>query len=446
MRVAIPEDGGDAANGPEGATPAGEGGPLTTGGTRRETALARLAMGLVALHVLDDSFLQPERGTSAGDHLVSGLVPTALLVAAAVMYPRVRAGARAVLALAVGSCGIVGGAVEAGYHVANGRPSGDDYTGFLALAAGVALVALGTTTLWRSRRSAGSRRRRALRRALIGVAALLIAFWVAVPLLFSYGLTHFGRASVPEADLGAPHENVSFETAEGLELDGWYVPSKNGAVVVVLPAGGRGGPQEHARMLVRRGYGVLMFDLRGTGRSEGDPYRWAGGEDVEAALASLQGRSDVDPRMIGGLGLSLGGELMLETAAETEALRAVVSEGAGIRSIREQMDKPGADKWLSAPFWASVTVATAVFSNRAPPPDLEDLVARIAPRPVVLVYSGHPVGGEELNTPFLPRPESRRRSGGSATPATPPGSRRIRRNTSAGLWGSSTGPCSGRRP
>ena len=44
--------------------------------------LARLAIGVVALHVVDDSFLQPNPGTSAGDHLAGGLVPLALLVAA----------------------------------------------------------------------------------------------------------------------------------------------------------------------------------------------------------------------------------------------------------------------------------------------------------------------------------------------------------------------------
>lgn len=31
-----------------------------------------IAAGVAALHVADDSFLQPQPGTSAGDHLVSG--------------------------------------------------------------------------------------------------------------------------------------------------------------------------------------------------------------------------------------------------------------------------------------------------------------------------------------------------------------------------------------
>jgi hypothetical protein len=44
-----------------------------------EPVVARLALGAIALHVVDDNFLQPEPGTSASDHLVSGLVPLVLL-------------------------------------------------------------------------------------------------------------------------------------------------------------------------------------------------------------------------------------------------------------------------------------------------------------------------------------------------------------------------------
>jgi hypothetical protein len=64
------------------------------------------------------------------------------------------------------------------------------------------------------------------------------------------------------------------------------------------------------------------------------------------------------------------------------------------------MLKPGAGKWLTAPYWAAETIATAAFSNQGPPPNLRDLVARISPRPVFLIYSGHPLGGEELNEQF----------------------------------------------
>ena len=235
---------------------------------------------------------------------------------------------------------------------------------------------------------------------LVGIAAIIVFFEIAFPVLFAYGYTHFGRSFVPHARLGVPYDDVTFTTADGLKLAGWYVPSKNRAAVIVLPASGRSGPQEHVRMLARHGYGVLIFDPRGTGESEGDPYRWGGERDVKAALAFLRTRPDVDRARIGGLGLSLGGELMLQTAGETDELKAVVSEGAGIRSIREQMLKSGPAKWVTAPFWAAQTAAITVFSNHAPPPNLRNLVARISPRPLFLIHSGHPLGGEELNTSF----------------------------------------------
>ena len=59
--------------------------------TRVSNALLfRLGIALIALHVLDDNFIQPEPGTSAGDHLVSGLLPLGLLALAAWAYPRLR--------------------------------------------------------------------------------------------------------------------------------------------------------------------------------------------------------------------------------------------------------------------------------------------------------------------------------------------------------------------
>ena len=115
---------------------------------------------------------------------------------------------------------------------------------------------------------------------------------------------------------------------------------------------GRKGPQRQARMLARHGYGVLLFDRRGEGKSEGEPngWGWGGDEDIKAAIAYLKTRADVDPAKIGGIGLSVGGELMLETAAETKELAAVVSEGAGARTRAEEVDTEGlptVDRWLA---------------------------------------------------------------------------------------------------
>ena len=53
-----------------------------------EPALFAVAVGVVALHIVDDNFLQPDPGTSALDHLASGLIPISILAAIAWIYPR----------------------------------------------------------------------------------------------------------------------------------------------------------------------------------------------------------------------------------------------------------------------------------------------------------------------------------------------------------------------
>ena len=157
-------------------------------------------------------------------------------------------------------------------------------------------------------------------------------------------------------------------------------------------------PQRQTRLLVANGYGVLLFDRRGEGESDGDPniFGWKGERDVHAAVEFLRSRPDVDPSRIGGIGLSVGGEMMIEAAAESEGLRAVVSEGAGIRSLREAalLDRASLVETVQFAFF---TLGTALFSNDLPPPSLEDLVGRISPRPLFLVHALHGQGGEELN-------------------------------------------------
>jgi uncharacterized protein len=95
------------------------------------------------------------------------------------------------------------------------------------------------------------------------------------------------------------------------------------------------------------------------------------------------------------LGFSVGGEQMLEAAAANTHLRAVVSEGAGVRSVRESRVR-GPRGWLALPLDAVQTAALTVLSGEAPPAALVGLVPRISPRPLFLIYSGRDAGGEDL--------------------------------------------------
>jgi dienelactone hydrolase len=365
---------------------------------RSEVALARLALGVAALHVVDDNFLQPEPGTSAGDHLAGGLIQAGLFLLFAWSYPRLRPGLRGTLAIFVGLFTVVMGAGEAGYYTREDGPSGDDYTGLLTIPAGLLLVGVGLVTLWRSRKGGGLIRRYA-RRAALAVAFLIGVYFGLFPFAESYVLTHSARAYVPTPRLGAPFEEVSFTTSDGLRLQGWYVPSKNGATVISFP--GRKGPQKPASLLARHGYGVLLFDRRGEGESEGDPNTlgWGGTRDLRAAVAYLDTRPEVDPKRIGGLGLSVGGEMILQAAAETDDFAAVVSEGAGARSVREAVHLDGATKVSATQIFSVVTLGAMVFASDLPPPDLEDLSAKVT-EPLLVIYSEHGQGGEELSRRF----------------------------------------------
>jgi hypothetical protein len=392
--------------------------PSTTAAARpsrwrpgNERSLFLLGTALVALHVVDDNFLQPPAGTSAIDHVAGGLVPVALLATAAWAYGQSRAGWRGLLALVVGVFGVGVGAIEAGYYATAVGPSGDDFTGLLAIPAGLLLVGVGVVTLWRSRRRDRSMLRRVIRRALLAVAGALAAFYVAQPVLFAYVVTHIQRAYVPAVALGVAHENVSFTTSDGLRLQGWYIPSRNGAAVVDFP--GRLGTQTAARMLARHGYGVLLFDRRGEGRSEGGPNMlgWGGDKDITAAVDWLRKRPEVDPRRIGGIGFSVGGELMLEAAAKDPDLAAIVSDGAGARQLFEQKQALGGGTfWTMSPGFALLNGAVAVFSDTAPPPTLTDLVPRIAPRPLLFIWA--PDGGNETE---VLTPEYQRIAGPNAS-------------------------------
>ena len=166
---------------------------------RRETGLARIAIAVVALHVVDDSFLQPNPGTSAADHLVGGLVPLALLVAARALYGRAPRRARARRSRCSPASSACSPASRRAYYANAVGPSGDDYTGLLSILAGLAAA--------RPRRVARSGGRggrddahwwRYLRRLLrIARRASVVAWVVLLPVAVAYVVTHAARAQVP---------------------------------------------------------------------------------------------------------------------------------------------------------------------------------------------------------------------------------------------------------
>ena len=247
-------------------------------------------------------------------------------------------------------------------------------------------------TLWKARRTDGSRRRRYLRRALIVVAtpvlAWAIVWFIVFPIGFAYIYVHTGRSAVTP-DLGVPYETVTVVTDDSLNLAASYVPSRNRAAVVLFPGATR---SREARMLIRHGYGVLLLDPRGQGSSEGDTVRWAGDRDLLAAAEYLRHRPDVDPGRIGGFGFSIGGEILIEAAAQSTAFKAIVTEGAGSRVGDEDVTGPA--RLLAEPNLALMTAA---------------LTRLLEPRPAAADRESHRADRTPLGLPDPRRPRPGRR-------------------------------------
>ena len=200
-------------------------------------------------------------------------------------YARLRPGLRAFWCLAVG----VAPAADAALHVASamsGVGPAPDVTGLAIVASGASLPALAVVVPFVHRAEA-RRRGRWRRRGLTALALLTFIPLVALPWGGAVVQTH----AMPEAPPPRPdpaYRDVVLLTEDGVELSGWYRPSSSGAAVVLVPSAGgtRTTVLSQARMLSRHGYGVLVYDSRGSGASSGmrNAYGWTWTADVRAAV------------------------------------------------------------------------------------------------------------------------------------------------------------------
>lgn len=343
---------------------------------------------IMAAHILVDAYIDLRPGTAAGDHPVSGTVPVATLAALVYAFRRLRAGTAATVALLLGLTAVLAGIfAPVGNLFVDRQFTASPITGALATVAAAVLVGLGATMLIRARRLDGPKVRRWGRRAVGGVLFVVLATVISLPISSGFvSANRTGGFALDAVELGPGFETLTLETADGLRLAAAYRPSTNGAAIILFP----GRKPAHEEMLADHGYGVLLFEPRGRHDSEGDVNHmgWRGQEDVETAVRYLQSRADVQDGRIGGLGMSIGGILLLQTAADEPAIRAVVSEGAG-----SHLDEPVAYRPLNV----LEDLAVAVFTNSLPPAPVEDVIADIAPRPVMLIWA--PNDGREFSNP-----------------------------------------------
>jgi hypothetical protein len=344
---------------------------------------------LVALaHAVDDAFVHRGPGLGLGQHALAGLVALAAGIVAIVAFPRLRPGLRAGVAFSFGVFALVNGAMHLG-HLDAGGPSGADLTGIAAAAAGVVLIGIAVATPFKHRGEGTWRSR-----VLAVPAGLLATVAVIAPIAMGIGATHKWREPVGSPP-SAEYEDVTFEASDGLDLAGWYRPSENGAAVVVVHGGSsdRKGSVAHAKLLARHGYGVLVYDARGRGESEGSENNYGGDwpKDISGALEFLEARDDVDPARIGAVGLSTGADALIDVAGERRDIAALVTDGAAAGSFADWQRMRGTELG-TAPGWVMFSTIR-VLSGDAPTRPLEDQIRKIE-SPTLLISAGTDVERE----------------------------------------------------
>jgi pimeloyl-ACP methyl ester carboxylesterase len=222
---------------------------------------------------------------------------------------------------------------------------------------------------------------------------------------YAYALSHPG-CSEPQrspVDVGIPEyrqvtlspAGVGGASSEGPGLSAWWIPSRNGAAVILLSGIGqaRDGMLDQAAMLARNDYGVLLVDPRSCAGP--DAVFTAGYyevQDVAGALAFVQARPEVGVDRVGVLGYSAGGATAILAAAQLDGLRAVVSEG-NFYNLGHDIANTGGDDSLLADFYYRVILFfyrayTGIDARQVSP---VDAIGHISPRPVLLIFGEHEV-------------------------------------------------------
>ena len=191
--------------------------------------------------------------------------------------------------------------------------------------------------------------------------AALSALYIAASYRIAAGMSSAERMELEDspADYGADFESVRFwSRRRDVMLDGWYMPGRVGMPMVVYVHGisatrSSCGMTAIASDLNRRGFGALLFDLRGCGLSGGDRISggWHERLDVLGACDYLRSRG-VEPGKIGLLGLSMGAAAVALAATSHAGIRAVVLDSPYARASdllsRETVRRMRLPVWLAA--------------------------------------------------------------------------------------------------
>ena len=225
------------------------------------------------------------------------------------------------------------------------------------------------------------------------VAIVIVSFILSWRITRPGKHTYWDEYTFLPSDMGAPFETVHFTTPDGLRLAGWLMTQPGSKATIVMASGYRDRKTSLlpiAAGLWRQGFNVFLFDFRNQGESQMDNVQtmgWRERQDMEAAIDEVIKR--LPTTRIGLLGWSMGAAVSIFSAASNQQIAAVVADSAYADqtspiayNFRQSLPLP-AIPFVQIAEW--FTLARAGYRPSRVRP--EDVVGRIAPRPILFIHA-----------------------------------------------------------
>jgi len=148
-------------------------------------------------------------------------------------------------------------------------------------------------------------------RTLIIVAGVYVVF-IGFLFIFQAHYVYYPERTLSgdPSRIGLQFETVYFETTDGVQLSGWFIPNESARGAILFCHGNAGNISHRLASIEifhRLGLEVFIFDYRGYGQSEGKPTEHGTYKDAQAAWQYLIDDRQVNPNEIIVFGRSLGG-------------------------------------------------------------------------------------------------------------------------------------------
>lgn len=188
--------------------------------------------------------------------------------------------------------------------------------------------------------------KRFIRLALFFVVTMTLGLFIAFTILSWQQANAFVYPQ--DLSIGAPptpanYTDVEFFSPDGLKLGGWFLaPSREDGASFIFVHGHGGNRNDFmawATVFTAEGYGVLLFDLRARGGSEGKFVTMGVLEagDVVAAFNFLKEQQGVNPERIAIFGHSMGGATAILATAQIPEARILIASSS-YTSVRNALN------------------------------------------------------------------------------------------------------------